>query len=91
MSKSGREYFRLGAESYSSLRRVEKKEENTRVHFGTFSPVDKFQVLACIGYGCDSCGSFVDCCHSGFCCCDIYADPIILNTHYLWLGFSRTF
>ena len=33
-SKSGREYFRLGAESFSSLERVGKKrEENTRVHF----------------------------------------------------------
>ena len=29
--KSGREYFRLGAESYSSLRRVVKKEENSVV------------------------------------------------------------
>ena len=27
----------------------EKKEENARVHFWTFSPVDKFRVLACIG------------------------------------------
>ena len=27
MSKSGREYFRLGAESYSSLGRVGKKEK----------------------------------------------------------------
>ena len=27
----------------------EKREENTRVHFWTFSPVDKFRVLACIG------------------------------------------
>ena len=27
-SKSGREYFRLGAESYTSLGRVEKREEN---------------------------------------------------------------
>ena len=26
-----------------------KKTENTRVHFWTFSPVDKFRVLACIG------------------------------------------
>ena len=48
-SKSGREYFRLGAESYSSIGRVGKREENSRVHFRTFSPVDKFRVLACIG------------------------------------------
>ena len=48
-SKSGREYFRVGAESYSSLGCVGKKKKNTRVHFWTFSPVDKFRVLACIG------------------------------------------
>ena len=37
MSKSGREYFRLGAESYSSLGRVEKKkEENSVSTFGRF-------------------------------------------------------
>ena len=48
-SKSGREYFRLGTESYSSLGRVGKKRRNERVHFWTFSPVDKFRVLACIG------------------------------------------
>ena len=34
MFKTEREYFRLGAKSYSSLGRVGKKaEENTRVHF----------------------------------------------------------
>ena len=34
-SKSGREYFRLGAESYSSLGRVGKKsEENSVYTFG---------------------------------------------------------
>ena len=49
MSKSGRELFRLGAESYSSLGRVGKKEKDTRVHFWTFSPVYKSRVLACIG------------------------------------------
>ena len=27
----------------------EKKEENTRVHFGANSPVDKFRVIACFG------------------------------------------
>ena len=27
----------------------EKREENTRVHFGANSSVDKFRVLACIG------------------------------------------
>ena len=48
MSKSGREYFRLGAESYG---RVGKKgEENTRVHFWTFSPVHNVRVFACILY-----------------------------------------
>ena len=37
MSKSGREYFRLGAESYSSLGRVAKKrEENSVSTFGRF-------------------------------------------------------
>ena len=30
-SKSGREYFRLGAESFSSLERIGKKEENSVV------------------------------------------------------------
>ena len=35
-SNSGREYFRLGAESYSSLGRVEKKEENSVSTFGRF-------------------------------------------------------
>ena len=30
--------------------RRKKKEENPRVHFWTFSPVDKFRVLACIGW-----------------------------------------
>ena len=28
----------------------EKKKRKKRVHFSTFSPVDKFRVLACIGY-----------------------------------------
>ena len=28
-----------------------EKKKNTRVHFGANSPVDKFRVLACIGYG----------------------------------------
>ena len=42
--------FSTRAESYSSLGRVGKKrEENTRVHFGAKSPVDKFRVLACMG------------------------------------------
>ena len=37
MSKSGRKYFRLGAESYSSLGRVGKKgEENSVSTFGRF-------------------------------------------------------
>ena len=36
MSKSGREYFRLGAELYSSLGRVGKKEENSVSTFGRF-------------------------------------------------------
>ena len=27
----------------------EKRKENTRVHFGANSPVDKFRVLTCIG------------------------------------------
>ena len=34
MSKSGREYFRLGAESHSSLGRVRKREENSVSTFG---------------------------------------------------------
>ena len=38
-------YFRLGADSYSSLGRG----GNSSGHFGTNSPVDKFRVLACIG------------------------------------------
>ena len=36
MSKNGREYFRLGAESYSSLGRVEKLEENSVSTLGRF-------------------------------------------------------
>ena len=36
MSISGREYFRLGAESYSSLGRVGKREENSVSTFGRF-------------------------------------------------------
>ena len=37
MSKSGREYFRLGADSYSSLGRVGKKREEKSVStFGRF-------------------------------------------------------
>ena len=35
--------------SYSSLGRVEKNRRKKRVHLWTFSPVDKFRVLACIG------------------------------------------
>ena len=34
--KSGREYFRHGAESYSSIGRVEKREENNVSTFGRF-------------------------------------------------------
>ena len=42
--KSGREYFRLGAESYSSLGRVGKKrEENSVSPFGRFRPWTNFE------------------------------------------------
>ena len=54
MFKSERAYFRLGAESYSSLERVgKKKEENSVVALRSLLNVfasDKFRVLACIGY-----------------------------------------
>ena len=36
MSKSGREFFRLGAESYSSFGSVGKREENSVSTFGRF-------------------------------------------------------
>ena len=47
MSKSGHEYFRLGA---GSLGRVGKKEKKIACALLDVSPVDKFRVLACIGY-----------------------------------------
>ena len=46
MSESGREYFRLGTDSYSSLERFGKKKKIAWwrcVHFWTFSPVDEFE------------------------------------------------
>ena len=53
--ESGREYFRLGAESYSSLGRVKKKEGNSVSTFGRFrvyrlrSKVDALYIFEAIG------------------------------------------
>ena len=49
-SKSEREFFRLGAESYSSLDAAEKKKEEkySRPLLDVFT-CDKFRVLACNG------------------------------------------